>query len=250
MQSGEYEIMFCVEDRHWWYRAMRRHLLHHLNRFLPTWEEKQILDAGCGTGGNLQRLGAQPNHTGVDLSEEAIKFCQQRGLPNVIQADVTELPFEDQSFDAVIATSVLYHQWIPDVGQALQEFHRVLEPGGWLFVDVPAFASLTSPHDEAVFTARRFTRSMLRDQLNRNGFEIRRTTYWTTFLFPLVWLARRFRLVRSGRDFDRGRLPLGLINLCLNGLMYIEFQLARLISLPFGVSLTIAAQKKEVTSTD
>ena len=245
MQPAEYEIMFRVEDRHWWYRAMRRFLIQHLNRFLPGWRDAKLLDAGCGTGGNLQHLGTQPNHTGVDLAEEAIDYCQQRGLPNVIQADVTSLPFEDQSFTAIIATSVLYHQWIPDVDKALQEFHRVIEPGGWLFIDVPAFASLSSPHDEAVFTARRFTRTMLRDQLHRNGFEIRRMSYWTTILFPLVWLVRRLRIIRSGRDFDEGRLPLGVINFSLNALMFMESQLARLIPLPFGVSLAVAAQKKK-----
>jgi len=243
MKSDEYEVMFRVEDRHWWYRGLRRHLTHHLNRFLPSWQSEKILDAGCGTGGNLQHLGACPSHSGVDLSATAIEFCQQRGLPNVIEADVMKLPFENESFAAVMATSVLYHQWIPSVGTALQEFNRVLPPGGWLFIDVPAYESLRSAHDDAVLTARRFNAKMIRDELTSHGFEIRRLTYWTSLLFPLAWIARRLRLLRSGRDFDQGRLPNGLINGTLNGLMFLEFQLARLISLPFGVSLAVVAQK-------
>ncbi|MFP6621568.1 MAG: class I SAM-dependent methyltransferase [Pirellulaceae bacterium] len=243
MKSGEYEIMFRVEERHWWYRALRRFLVHHLNRFLPGWQDRDILDAGCGTGGNLQHLGGCPNHTGIDLADEAIDYCQQRGLPNVIQGNVTQLPLEDQSQDAVISTSVLYHQWVENVDDALQEFHRVLRPGGWLFIDVPAFKFLHSPHDEAVLTARRFTRGMLREQLSSNGFTIRRMTYWNSFLFPLVWLVRRFGLVRSGRDFGPERSPGGLVNSSLNLLLALEFQLSRLLRLPFGVSLAVVAQK-------
>ena len=243
MKSGEYEIMFRVEERHWWYRALRRFLVHHLNRFLPGWQDRDILDAGCGTGGNLQHLGACPNHTGIDLADEAIDYCQQRGLPNIIQGNVTQLPLEDQSQDAVISTSVLYHQWVENVEDALQEFHRVLRPGGWLFIDVPAFKSLHSPHDEAVLTARRFTRGMLREQLSSNGFTIRRMSYWNSFLFPLVWLVRRFGLVRSGRDFGPERSPGGLVNSSLNLLLALEFQLSRLLRLPFGVSLAVVAQK-------
>jgi SAM-dependent methyltransferase len=243
MKSGEYEIMFRVEERHWWYRALRRFLVHHLNRFLPSWPDRDILDAGCGTGGNLQHLGSRPSHTGVDLADEAIDYCRQRGLPNVLQANITQLPLEDQSQDAIISTSVLYHQWIENVDDALQEFHRVLRPGGWLFIDVPAFKSLHSPHDEAVLTARRFTRGMLREQLDRNGFTIQRMTYWNSFLFPLVWLVRRFKLVRSGRDFGSERSPGGLVNGCLNVLLILEFQLARFLRFPLGVSLAVVAQK-------
>ena len=243
MKSSEYEIMFRIESKHWWYRALRRFLVHHLNRFLPDWQDRDILDAGCGTGGNLHHLGARPNHVGVDLADEAIAFCQQRGLPSIIQANITQLPMEDESHDAVISTSVLYHQWIENVDDALQEFHRVLRPGGWLFVDVPAFASLHSPHDEAVLTARRFTRGTLKEQLARNGFTVHRTSYWNSFLFPLVWLIRRFGWIRSGRDFGPDRDPGRLTNGILSMLLGLEFQVARLLRFPCGVSLAVVAQK-------
>jgi hypothetical protein len=84
---------------------------------------------------------------------------------------------------------------------------------------------------------------MLREQLDRNGFTIQRMTYWNSFLFPLVWIARRFRLVRSGRDFGPERAPGGLVNGGLNLLLTLEFQLARFLRFPFGVSLAVVAQK-------
>ena len=84
---------------------------------------------------------------------------------------------------------------------------------------------------------------MLREQLDRNGFTIQRMTYWNSFLFPLVWLVRRFKLVRSGRDFGSERSPGGLVNGCLNLLLILEFQLARFLRFPLGVSLAVVAQK-------
>lgn len=48
------------------------------------------------------------------------------------QANATALPFEDGSFDAVIAMHMLYH--LPDPAKGFAEMHRVLKPGGFLAV--------------------------------------------------------------------------------------------------------------------
>src|ERR1051326_8344285 len=99
------------------------------------------------------RLGNPGKNCGVDLATEAIAFCQQRGLENVRQADICNLPFADESFDAVISSSVIYHEWVANVGTAMREMWRVLRPGGLLILNVPAFRFLHSAHDEAVMTA-------------------------------------------------------------------------------------------------
>ena len=127
---------------------------------------------------------------GIDLAPEAISFCRERGLNNVRQGDIRTLPFPDASFDAVICSSVLYHQWVSDIEGAVREMHRVLRPGGALLINVPAFPFLHSAHDEAVMTARRFRKREIRQLLQKQNFKIRRLTYWTTFLFPLAIAAR------------------------------------------------------------
>jgi hypothetical protein len=127
--------------------------------------------------------------------------------------------------------------------RAIGECHRVLEDGGLLFLDVPAFESLTSAHDELVHTARRFTRRQLCDLLRAHGFAIRRACYWNTLLFPLIWLVRRSGLSRTGRDFGGPRRPAGLRNALLDWLMRLEFVLFRCVALPFGVSLSCVAEK-------
>lgn len=243
MRPDEYATMFRVEEAHWWYRALHRLIFENLNRELPHWREKTILDAGCGTGAILKQLGNRERNIGVDLAPEAISFCQERGLDNVRQGDICTLPFADASFDAVICSSVLYHQWVEVVARAIRELHRVLRPGGILLLNLPAFPFLHSAHDEAVMTARRFRKKEVRSLLVENGFAIRRLTYWTTFLFPLAVLARTLGGSKTGRDFPEVRTSFGLTGRLFAKIMVLELRLLKRFSLPFGVALFAVAEK-------
>ncbi len=235
--------MFRVEETHWWYRALHLLILETLERELPHWQEKAILDAGCGTGAILRRLGNSARNVGVDLAPEAIAFCKERGLENVRQGDICALPFADDSFDAVICSSVLYHEWVKDVAGAVRELHRVLRPGGLLFVILPAFRFLHSAHDDAVMTARRFRKNEVRSLLLENRFVIQRLTYWTTLLFPLAVLARTLGGSKMGRDFPAAGTSPRFTDRLFAKTMSIELGLLRKISLPFGVALFAVAKK-------
>jgi SAM-dependent methyltransferase len=242
MRAAEYETMFRVEETHWWYRALHQLIFDILERELPNWREKQILDAGCGTGAILKHLGNPAKNVGVDLAPEVISLCRRRGLDNVREADISKLPFANGSFDAVICSSVLYHQWVKNVAEAVRELHRVLRPGGLLLVNVPAFEFLHSAHDEAVMTARRFRKSEIRSVLCENGFMIRRLTYWTTLLFPLAVAARTLGGSESGRDFESAETSFS--HRIFAQVMSFELALLKWLSLPFGVALFAVAQKK------
>jgi ubiquinone/menaquinone biosynthesis C-methylase UbiE len=130
MQSNEYETMFRVEETHWWYGALHRLIFQTLQSELPDWRDKRILDVGRGTGAILKRLGNPDKNVGIDLAEEAISFCRQRGLNIARRGDICALPFADATFDAVVCSSVLYHRWVGDVEAALGEMHRVLRGDG------------------------------------------------------------------------------------------------------------------------
>jgi len=182
------------------------------------------------------------------MAGEAISLCQRRGLTNVRQADIAALPFDDASFDAVICSSVVYHQWVADVTSAMRELGRVLRPDGLLFVNVPAFRFLHSAHDEAVMTARRFTKKEIRSLLVANGFAIRRLTYWTTLLFPLAVLARTLGGSKMGRDFESAETS--LMHRFFAKIMTLELSLLRSVSFPFGVALFAVARKPAGASHD
>jgi len=241
MRREEYATMFRVEETHWWYRALHRLIFQALEAELPDWREKEIADVGCGTGAILSRLGNPEKNVGIDLAPEAISFCRQRGLDNVQQGDIHALPFPDASFDAVVCSSVLYHQWVSDVEGAIGEMHRVLRPGGTLLINVPAFPFLHSAHDEAVMTARRFRKREIRQLLQKQDFQIRRLTYWTTFLFPLAVAARTLGGSKMGRDFETEGTS--FTQRTLAGIMALELNLLRKISLPFGIALLAVARK-------
>jgi SAM-dependent methyltransferase len=244
MRREEYATLLRVEDAHWWYRQLRRVARFHLDRFAPGWRDGAILDAGCGTGGNLAHLEGEGRRVGLDFSSDALAGCRTRGMGELVRGDATALPFAPASFDAVLSMSVIYHQWVRDPGAALREIARVLRPGGLLLVDVPAYQSLFSSHDEAVMTARRFREPELRALVESAGFEVLRTTHWMTLLFPAIWLARRLRFFAKGRDFEATEVRPGGTNGLLDVLMRGEAALWQHIPLPFGVSIHCAARKK------
>jgi ubiquinone/menaquinone biosynthesis C-methylase UbiE len=99
-----------------------------------------ILEVGCGPGWiwqeNAQRIPPGWHVTLTDLSPGMLGQARAT-LASVnrdftyAEVDVQELPFPDESCDAVIANHMLYH--VPDLQRGLRQIHRVLKPGGRLF---------------------------------------------------------------------------------------------------------------------
>ena len=96
--------------------------------------EADVLEVGCGDGmiwrENLDRIPDGWRLTLTDLSEGMIAEARRAlgDRAGYAAARVEELPFEDDSFDAVIANHMLFH--VEDRGQAFAEIRRVLRPGG------------------------------------------------------------------------------------------------------------------------
>lgn len=105
-----------------------------------------VLDAGCGAGDiSLIAAGRGTLLTCVDGSPAMLGEARQilrsvSPVPVFHQADVRKLPFPDRSFDAVMASSVL--EYVDPVDAALDEFRRVLRPGGLLLCSLPNRKSL------------------------------------------------------------------------------------------------------------
>jgi 2-polyprenyl-3-methyl-5-hydroxy-6-metoxy-1,4-benzoquinol methylase len=113
MQQHTYAIMRRVEESHWWFVGRRRIIRSFIERLFPNNAkgEKQvhILDVGCGTGANLEMLAEFGAAEGVDVSPEALSFCQARGLENVKLGAAEALPYDDNSFDLVTGLDVVEH---------------------------------------------------------------------------------------------------------------------------------------------
>lgn len=243
MDLHTYQILYDTEATHWWLAARRNIVLDSIRQRYSKRTDLQILDAGCGTGLMLQELAPFGTVEGVDISGEALQFCRKRGLDNVRQADVTQMPFPDEQFDVVTALDVLEH--LDDDTAALREFRRVLKPGGRVFVFAPAHKWLWSLQDEVSHHKRRYVRRTLRDVVTDAGLEIERQTYVSTFLLPVIYLGRQWLKVRMKfQEFNtENNLHPAWSNTILRNVFESEIPILRFMNMPFGASLLCVARK-------
>lgn len=226
--------MFEAEDTQWWYAGMRA-ISFALLDAAPTDRLGLLLDAGCGTGGNLPYLARRGRAVGVDLSEHALQLARRRES-NVARAALAALPFPDGIFDAVVSFDVLYHRWVADDAAAARELARVIRPGGLLFVRVPALQMLRGAHDEAVHTRHRYTRREVMALLRAAGLEVLRCTYGNTLLFPALALRRALDRFTGRQGSDVQFLPRPL-EWTFRSLLQLEARFIRRFSLPIGTSV-------------
>lgn len=100
---------------------------------------KDVLDAACGSGYGIAMLAEAGARTvvGVDIDRQAVVEAGRNcGNPEAVQeADVRELPFDEDSFDLVVSWETIEH--VEDGDRVIAEFRRVLRPDGILLVSSP-----------------------------------------------------------------------------------------------------------------
>jgi SAM-dependent methyltransferase len=245
MDAELYDIIRITEESHWWYVGRRRLVFDWLSRLLPEYSRPRVLDVGCGTGFNLQALCALgvSEAIGLDLADKALAFCRGRGLQTLVRGDAARPPFQDESFDLVLALDLIEH--VQDDRAALDGLLRILRPGGRLILFTPAFSFLWSAQDRVSHHYRRYTAADLRGKLHESGYAIEKLSYANTLLFPIVW-AGRLLLRVSGRSetvTDENRLHPAWTNGALARIFSMERPMLRYWNLPFGVSLLAVAAR-------
>jgi ubiquinone/menaquinone biosynthesis C-methylase UbiE len=105
---------------------------------------RRVIDVGCGTGLLATRLHRELDGVsvvGCDFSHGMLMHARAHAEPvSWVRADAQRLPFRDASADAIVSTEAFH--WFPDKRRALDEFFRVLVPGGHLLV-----AMVNTPND-------------------------------------------------------------------------------------------------------
>jgi SAM-dependent methyltransferase len=245
MDATIYRLMAQTQQDHWWFSARRR-ILEAVLRRLPLPRPARVLEVGCGTGGNLRMLLRFGPVDAVEMDEYAIAVARTQGSG----ADVRKgwlpeaIPFEPaRQYDLVCLFDVLEH--CQDDRSALGALSSLLAPGGRLLVTVPAYQWLFGAHDRAHHHFRRYTVRRLRKTARDAGFEVCRSGYFNTLLFPLV--AARRLLARAGlgdSDTD-ARMPSPVINRLLATVFGFEASLVPLFAFPFGTSVIAVLRRAE-----
>lgn len=114
---------------------------------------RSVLDLGCGLGRHALYFARNGfDVTAVDLSEDAVRYvkeaAEEEGLRIICKiADMTELPFEEHSFDRVFSYHVISHQDTTGVQRVIDEITRVLKPGGRIFLTLCSKAHFAFSED-------------------------------------------------------------------------------------------------------
>ena len=248
MHRDEYGQMFRLEDTHFWFAARRDLLLRALRKFPPpkTTDENGVrfLDVGCGTGATLDELSRRGEVVGVDVEPLALAFCRERGHARLVCASAAALPFGANTFGAVVALDVLEH--IEGDRAALSEIGRVLQPGGLLYLTVPAYSALWSAHDVALMHHRRYVSKEIAALLTDTGLSIEHLTYTVSFLLPAVWawrgLKNRWTPANRPPRADISPAP-PFINALLRGFLRLESRIFLRVPALWGLSVFAVARK-------
>ena len=243
MMQHTYPILYQVEQSHWWHIGRRRILAGFVSDICSrvTDRRPRILDVGCGTGANLLMLSQYGEAEGVDVSEDALAFCRERGLDHVKQGAGEALPYDDNTFDLVTAFDVVEH--MDDDLAGLREMFRVLRPGGRALIFVPTFMFLWGLQDDVSNHRRRYRLPELRRVLEQAGFEIERSTYANiTFFLPILLIRKLMRLTGIKAETENN-INVPAFNGVLGALLGFESTITRYTNLPFGVSGLCVARK-------
>jgi ubiquinone/menaquinone biosynthesis C-methylase UbiE len=244
MNSDEYSNLDVTERKHWYYAGKREMVRRWLARSTRLGHEQTLLDCGAGTGLFAQEMSAHCRVLVLDDHEESLRRLRERfPADQVLRVSAEGIPLGSGSVDAVTALDTLEH--IERDQLAVDEFARVLRPGGVAVVTVPASMALWSDWDVSLHHYRRYNRDQLRALFPREDWELLYVNYTNVVVYPAVWCVRKWRAWRrqvSGRRTE-DQIPPRWLNRLLRA-TFVRMAGWRM-PFPFGVSLLLVARRRE-----
>lgn len=241
MERSVYDRMNDLESRHWWFTARRAIIASLIDKQLRGKSDVDILEAGCGSGGNLAMLCTFGNVDAFEFDEGARRAAiEKSGIRVVHGALPNGLPKTDKTYDLIGLFDVLEH--IEEDTASLVSLAQRLNETGQILVTVPAFPFMWSGHDERHHHFRRYTHASLADVAKRAGLNVTRSSYFNTFLFPVAVVARGIKKL-TGNQAPDDQLPANWINATLTRVFGFERHLLPHVRMPFGLSLVAVLEK-------
>ncbi len=239
MEDIVYKDMISQEKDHWWFKARREILDDYLHKLqLP--QNANILEIGCGTGGNIPILKKYGNVKAIEMDEFAIGYAKHTGA-EIRQGYLPENFPYDEKFDLICMFDVLEH--IEKDEETLKVINNFLKPSGILFITVPAYQWLYGSHDKLLQHKRRYSKSDLVQKLNSHKFKITKISFFNTLLFPLVLVARVLDIIGNSDTSTGYGTPNKLLNSLFYNIFKSEKKPLQYINFPFGTSLIVISRR-------
>lgn len=254
MDRKLFELNAEIEDHHWWFCARRTILVDVIRHLLPGESGSRVLDIGCGTGGNLAALAEHFECTGIDPTEVAIEFAQER-FPQIefirgfAPNDIMDLM---PTFDLILMTDVLEH--VEFEIEMFSDIVAAAKPGAYFVLTVPADQRLWSEHDVSHGHFRRYAPERFEKIWEELPVDNLFTSHFNWRLYPVIRTIRSLSQLRGSSAGQHGS-DLSVPNSLVNKMLYKVFsgESSKLIqglenrSEPvskFGVSLLSVLQKQ------
>lgn len=235
MDRSAYARMSAQEGEHWWFVARRAILETLISARIAPKAGARILEAGCGTGGNLAMLAAHGTVDALEYDEEARHLAAARGIARIEPGMLPgHIGFADTRYDLIALLDVLEH--VDADRESLAALRRRLAPGGRILLTVPAVPWLWSDHDVLHHHKRRYTLAGLTDVAQAAGLKVETMGYFNSLLFPLA-MATRIAHRLSGREGGSDAQPSAPVNGLLGKIFGWERHLLGRVRFPIGLSL-------------
>lgn len=254
--ASGFDMLFQMQEKHFWYRGRHRFLLAAFDRFTRLQQTPlSAVDLGGGAGGWVRylaehRMNRFKNIALADSSISALTLAKNV-LParaQSYQVDLMNLGWENK-WDCAFLLDVIEH--LPDDTEALRQTAKALKPGGYLFISTPALKQFWSYNDELASHLRRYSRKDYHDLAVLTGLELCDARYFMFFLSPLYLLSRARPGIAKMTDSAKQALmikqhaiPTKPINSTLSLIFAAETPVGHWMRFPWGTSILGVFRKK------
>ena len=248
MDRAYYAEYFELERNHWWFHVRGKIIMERIAK-LSKGKELKILNVGAGTGYTSELMQQFGEVVSVEYDQVCADLVRDKLGLNIVQGSITELQYEDNSFDLVTAFDVVEH--VEDDLLSVSELHRVCKPGGHVLITVPAFMSLWGHHDVINHHFKRYVKPEVRELFKPLSGEEAYQSYFNSILFIPIWIFRNIAKLMpkswtrsgAGSDASVGKAG-GFVDSILRLIFNIERPFLRGgMRFPFGVSFIYGFKK-------
>jgi SAM-dependent methyltransferase len=241
------------DGSHYIDRASRLYACNELKKKVHT-KSGVILEIGSSSGyllREIKRSFPKSFLIGSDCIPEPLENIAKKisDIP-LIQFDLVNCPLPDNCVDVVIALNVLEH--IKDDENALKQIYRILKPGGYAIIEVPANQDLYDFYDEQLKHFRRYSLHELKTLTEKTGFTVVRASHLGFFIYPgFKYMKLRNRQKNTMNDVQKQTSMKKLIQLggpVFNNIFYllmkIELTIGNFFQYPIGIRSMLLLKKE------